>query len=611
MCGIIGFVDNTHNITEKHLQDACATLKPSSEVENRIFFEANEWFSIGLANQLPSTIGSKGKINQPITSSCGLYTIILNGTLYNYVELREILIKYGVIFSTLTDSEVLLECYKKWGRRMFERLDGSLSFGIIDRDLKQCVVYRDFIGTKPLFYYKMKGMYAFGSEIKSILSLPSVEKKINSNAIATYFRFGYFAGTDTIYENIFQFEKGTITVIDLHSGNNYDEPIFINSSETLELPSEDETQVIERVEELLTESILKRNVADVPTGILLNSGYDSAVLAALLQKNQSKRIKTFTIGFESNKFDEAKKTKLIAQHLKTSHKDFYFTQKEAVDLFESLPSIFEEPIGDSAALAFLFMGKSVNNEVKVLLGAEGGDVLFGGYRAYLKAIKMHGLPSQVPSFLKSTFNQLLKYAPAKTQEVINADNLLNTYQNINACFTQQEIEKLLGHSNYFVARQKKGEKNLKDLMKYDLENYLPNGLLYRDEKCLMHCGIENREAFLKNDVVSYLSKLDEKWFLRDGKNKYLLKQITHKYLPELLVDNTKRGFTIPLPLWLKTCLKPFVETYLSTEKLNAHGILKVSEVMKIKSAFYLNGSIKNAKKIWLLVQFQMWYEKWG
>ncbi len=505
MCGITGFVNNTQSLNEVNLKDASATLQHRGGNGSGIIFEQNDHFTIGLANQQLTTIDKSGKVNQPITSSCGSYSVTLNGTIYNYIELREMLIKYGIIFKTLTDSEVLLECYKKWGHKVFEKLDGSYSFALLDRKLNQLLIARDSIGTKPLFYYKAKGFYAFASEIKALLSYPNIDRKINQNAISTYFRYGYFAGDDTIYQEIYQFKKGTITVIDLHSGNNYDAPILIPSKNTAEEPSKDENHVIERVEELLTESILKRNVADVPTGVLLSSGYDSATLAAILQKNQSKRIKTFTVGFENSKFDEAPKAKKIAEHLKTSHKEFYFNQKHAIEILEKLPSIFEEPMGDSGALPFLFIAKNVQQEVKVLLGAEGGDILFGGYRSYTKALALNALPNRIPSYLKGAFNTALNYASAKTQEVIKADHLLSKYQSINACFTHEEVEKLLNNANYYTVAEKKGEKTLKDLLAYDFEHSLTNNLLYKGDKCLMYYGIDNRDTFLKADLVSYLS----------------------------------------------------------------------------------------------------------
>jgi len=584
-----GFVDNTHTLHEKNLP-------------NGTIFEQNDSYAIGFTYHQHTL---------PVTSTCKLYTVSLNGTIYNDAALRETLIKYGVTFNTLTGAEVLIECYKKWGHSIFEKIDGSYSFVLHDRKLNQLLIARDTIGTKPLFYYQTKKFYAFASEIKALLSYPNIEKKINEQAIATYFKYGYFVGNDTIYQEIYQFKKGTITVIDLHSGNSYDAPILFTSSKEIEQTPTDEGQIIDRVEELLTESILNRNTENISSGVLLSSGYDSATLASILQKNQSKRIKTFTLGFENKKFDEAPKAKKIAEHLKTNHQEFYFKEKHAATILESLPEIFDEPIGDSTVLPSLFIAENLQQEVKILLGAEGGDVLFGGYKAYSKALKLADLSQRIPPYLKPAFNTLLKYAPAKTQEVINADNLLSKYQSINTCFTHHEIEKLLSRSNYYMVRVKKGEKTVKDLMDYDFENYLPNNLLYKGDKCLRYYGIDHRDAFLKADLVNYLAKLDANWFIKDKAHKYLLKKITHKYVPAHLMDDSKRDFTIPLPLWLKTCFKPYVETYLSRERLSKHQLLNIEEVLKIKAAFYAHSNINNAKKIWLLLQFQLWYEKWG
>ncbi|SFG88216.1 asparagine synthase (glutamine-hydrolyzing) [Pedobacter insulae] len=584
-----GFVDNTHTVNETNLL-------------NGTIFEQNESYTIGFSYQQHTL---------PVTSACKLYTVTLNGSIYNDAALRETLIKYGVTFKTLTGAEVLIECYKKWGQSIFEKIDGSYSFVLHDRKLNQLLIARDTIGTKPLFYYKTRKFYAFASEIKALWAYPNIVKKINRQAISTYFKYGYFAGNDTIYQEIYQFKKGTITVIDLHSGNNYDAPILFMHGKNSEPVPANEEQIIDRVEELLTESILNRNTENISSGVLLSSGYDSATLASILQKNQSKRIKTFTIGFENKNFDEAPKAKKIAEHLRTNHTEFYFNEKHATTILESLPKIFDEPIGDNSVLPSLFIAENLQQEVKILLGTEGGDVLFGGYKAYTKALKLEALRHSVPYYLRPTFNFLLNYAPSKTKEAINADNLLGKYQSINTCFTDQEIERLLNHSNYYKVRVKKGEKTLKDLMDYDFENYLPNNLLYKGYKSLRYFGIDHRDAFLKADLINYLAQLDANWFIKKKEYKYLLRKITHKYVPAALMDDAKRDFTIPLPLWLKTCFKPYVETYLSVEQLNKHQLLNIDEVLRIKARFYANSNINNAKKIWLLLQFQLWYEQWG
>lgn len=612
MCGITGFIDHTNRLNEQNLKKASATLKHRGGNGNGIIFEQKEHYTLGLANQRLATIDLSKKGLQPLTSNCGNYSITFNGTIYNFLELRETLIKYGVIFDTLTDTEVILESYKKWGNGAFEKLDGSFAFVIFDRKLNQLIIARDELGTKPLYFYKTKGIYAFASEIKALLSYSLTEKRINKTALGSYFRNGYFLGDLTIFEDIFKFKKGNLTILDIHSGNSYDTPLKRNKIYLDQLPAveqETESQILDKIEELLTESILKRNVADVPVGVLLSGGYDSTTIAAILQKNQSKRIKTFTIGFEGEKINDAPQAKKIAAHLKTNHQEFYLDKNIAYQILQKLPTIFEEPIGNSSVIPLLFIAEKVNKEVKVLLSAEGGDELFGGYRAYAKALKFNAFAeNKIPTFLKNILTSILKKSNKKTKAILEADGLLDKYLEINACFTKQQINTLL--NTPYNTKSDLEAKDIKGLLIYDLHNYLPNDILHKSDKCFMNFGVDNRNALLKMDLISYLNSLEAKWFLKDGQQKYLLKKITNKYVPAQLMHSTKKDFAIPLNEWLQTIFKPLVDVYLTEEKLNEHQLLNVEEVLKIKTSFNLNASNYNAQKIWLMLQFQMWYEQW-
>jgi asparagine synthase (glutamine-hydrolysing) len=611
MCGITGFIDHNHSISEANLKKSSEILTHRGGNGSGFIFDQKEHYTLGIANERLATIDLSKKALQPLTSTCGNYSITFNGTIYNYLELRETLIKYGVIFSTLTDTEVIVESYKKWGTKSFEKLDGSFAFALIDRKLNQLIIARDEIGAKPMYYYKSKGCYLFASEISALFAYPVVPKEINKNALATFFRYGYFTNEETVYQHIFKFKKGTFTAIDLHSGNSYDSFLTLTHSPIEKSEVENEAQISERIEEHLTEAILKRNVADVPVGVLLGGGYDSSTVAAILQKNQTKRIKTFTVGFKNEKLDEAPQANKIAEYLKTNHHEYYLDKDEALTIVKNLPNIFDEPMGDSGALPLLFIAEKANKEVKVLLGAEGGDELFGGYRTYVKAIKLDALAhKRIPKFLKDIFIGFLKRTQPKMKEVLEADGLLNKYLAINACFTTNEINRLLNGDYTFSTHSRNKAQNIKDLLIHDLHDYLPNNILSMSDKCFMHYGIDNRDALLKMDLIAYLTTLDSKWFIKDGEQKYLLKKITNKYIPESLMNKPKKGFVIPLASWLKTTFRPLLESYLSPESLNQHNLLNVQEVLRVKSAFYKNPTTYNAQKVWLLLQFQMWYQKW-
>ncbi|MFD0941657.1 asparagine synthase (glutamine-hydrolyzing) [Pedobacter boryungensis] len=611
MCGITGFIDHNHSISEANLKKASAALIHRGGNGSGLIFDQKEHYTLGIANERLATIDLSEKALQPLTSTCGNYSITFNGTIYNYLELRETLIKYGVIFSTLTDTEVIIESYKKWGTKSFEKLDGSFAFALIDRKLNQLIIAKDEIGAKPIYYYKNKGCYIFASEISALFAYNVVQKSINKNALASFFRYGYFTNDETVYEHIFKFKKGTFTTLDLHSGNSYDSLLKLNFPPVVKSDVENETQISEKIEEHLTESILKRNVADVPVGVLLSGGYDSSTVAAILQKNQTKRIKTFTVGFKNEKLDEAPQASKIAEYLKTNHHEYYLNKDEALTIVKNLPHIFDEPVGDSVVLPLLFIAEKAKKEVKVLLGAEGGDELFGGYRTYAKAIKLEELVhKRIPKFLKDTYISFLKKTQPKMEEVLEADGLLNKYLAINACFTTVEINRLLNGEYNFSTRSNNKAQNIKDLLIHDLHDYLPNNILSISDKCFMHYGIDNRDALLKTDLIAYLTTLDSKWFIKDGEQKYLLKKITNKYIPKSLMNKPKKGFVIPLASWLKTTFAPLIAHHLSPENLNQHDFLKTDEVLRIKSAFYANSTAHNAQKVWLLLQFQMWYQKW-
>lgn len=611
MCGISGFIDHNHNISEIDLKNASAALKHVDGYDTGIFFDKKDHYTLGLANERLATIDLSDKAAQPLTSSCGNYTITVNGTIYNYLELRETLIKYGTIFSTLSDTEVILECYKKWGNKAFEMLDGSYAFALVDRKLSLLLIARDDIGAKPLYYFKEKGFYTFASEIRALLTYPQINKQINKNALSTFFRYGYFIGDETIYQHIYKFKKGNLTTIDLHSGNSYESPLINLKLRPEVTSSETEDQVVEKIEELLTESILKRNVANVPTGVLLSGGYDSSTVAAILQKNQTKRIKTFTIGFKNNKLDEGPRAKKIAEHLKTNHQEFYLDQEKAFEIAKKLPIIFDEPVGDSGAIPLAFIAECVKNEVKVLLGSEGGDEIFGGDRTYAKVLNAnHLLQKPMPKIFKKAILTFLKQTKPQMKEVIEAENLLDKYLAINACFTVNQIDALLNIQGKFEYECSTKIETIKGLFIYDLHHYLPNNILHKNDRCFRFNHIENRDALLKTDLLAYLSTLNAELFIKDGEQKYLLKKITHKYIPEELLPTPKKGFVIPLANWLKTTFKPLLETYLSAKKLKEHNLLNIKEVEKIKAAFFINSNNYNAQKLWLILQFQMWYEQW-
>lgn len=606
MCGITGFIDYQQSVSEQNLLNASAALRHRGGNGNGHIYEPHDRFNVGLANERLATIDPTNNGLQPFTSACGNYTVTFNGTIYNYLELRAALIKYGITFNTLSDTEVLIECYKKWGHQLFEKIDGAFAFAILDRKLKQLFLARDTMGVKPLYFYRDKNFFAFASELKGMLCYPIV-KNTNTKALEGYLRKGYFDGNETIFENIFNFKKQHYFIIDLNSGN-FLESKFENASSSHNV-SDNEKELSDKIHELLTESILRRNVADVNIGVMLSGGYDSATVAAILQKNQAKKLRTFTLGFKDKTIDEAPAANAIAKHLKTNHSEYYIDNAGAVSMLEQMPVIFDEPMGDSGAVPLAFLASQIAKEdIHVLLGAEGGDELFAGYNNYKKAIWLYQKAEQSPKFLKNLAIGLSRNRKNKLKEILFAENLTTAYESLSSFYAVEEISKLINRE-VKITPINNPTSTIKSLLNFDQENYLPNDLLLKSDRITMYYGIDNRDAMLKTELVDLLKKVDEKWFIKDGNLKYLLKNITHQYIPKNLMDRPKKGFSIPIKEWMNTIYKPYLEQYLSPEQLDKHRFFNIVEVFKIKNRFYTNPNDSDARKLWLLLQFQMWYNQ--
>lgn len=608
MCGITGFIDYQKSISENDLINASAALRHRGGNGYGHIYETHERYNIGLANERLATIDTSTNGLQPFTSICGNYTITFNGTIYNYLDLRATLIKYGVTLRTLSDTEVLLECYKKWGNQLFDKIDGAFAFAILDRKQKQLFLARDTMGVKPMYFYKNRDFFAFSSELKGLLKYP-LEKKINLNSLEKYLRHGYFIGHETIFQNIWNFKKQHYFIIDLNSGNHL-ESKFENLSSANINSFNEEKEILSKLNELITESILKRNVADVNVGVMLSGGYDSTTVAAILQKNQAKKLRTFTLGFKDKNLNEAPAANAIAKYLNTNHSEYYIDDLGAIKTLENLPDIFDEPMGDSGAIPLAFLVKQIAGEdIKVLLGAEGGDELFAGYKNYQRAVWLHQKSNELPDFLKRLIIYLSKNRKNKLKEIFSTENLVDTYESLISYFSFAEINKLLS-KDVQVFKSAYQKNNIKSLLDFDLNNYLPNDLLLKSDRITMHYGIDNRDALLKTELVDMLGTLEEKWFMKDGELKYLLKNITHQYIPKKLMDRPKKGFSIPITEWMNTIYKPYLEEYLSPEQLDKHRFFDIVEVFKLKNRFYSSPSGNDARKLWLLLQFQMWYNKY-
>lgn len=632
MCGIAGFVDFKKSSRTEHLHQMSDYLQHRGPDGNGIFFAEAGNATIGLGHRRLSIIDLSETANQPMHYKH--LHLIFNGEIYNYNEIREQLISIGHQFQTHSDTEVILHAWEEWGEKSIGQWHGMFAIVIYDERKEEVILIRDRAGAKPLNYYWKDGLFLFGSELKALMSHNGFPKEINKNAVASFLQYGYVPCPHSIYQNTFKLQPGHFLKLSLASKelktfqywnvyNYYNKPKL-----KIALP-----EAIEETERILQEAFQYRMVADVPVGVFLSGGYDSSCVTALLQKNRTEKIKTFTIGSTDNKLDEAPYAKQIAQHLGTDHTEYYCTPQEALDIIPDLPYYYDEPFADSSAIPTILVSRLAREKVTVALSADAGDEIFAGYNRYdyisrygkkigaipgpvrkMAVAAMESISSERIPYFRNKRNFHSRYD--KFKNLLNDPSPSELLKNLSQVFTDKEINELFAEpfSPLITAHQSKELKTgyndpLAYMMAIDYQTYMVDDILQKVDRATMSVSLEGREPFLDQAIIEWAAQLPSEFKYYNGQKKYILKQIVHKYIPREMMERPKMGFGIPIETWLANELKGLVQEYLSEANLKAHGLFNIDVVRKIVSDFF-DGRKEKYLKIWYLLMFQMWYKKW-
>jgi asparagine synthase (glutamine-hydrolysing) len=502
------------------------------------------------------------------------------------------------------------------------------AYALFDMQKQQVFLLRDRAGVKPLHYYYKNDCLLFASELKSIYSYPVFEKNINEKAVTLFFKYGYIRAPHTIFKNTYKIQPGHYIKIDLTrkeiTDHKYWDVIEHYNKPKLRIS---EQEAMEEVESLFTSAFQYRMVSDVPVGVFLSGGYDSSVVSAILQKNSTQKIKTFTIGFDVKKWDEAPFAKQIAAHLGTDHHEYYCTTKEAQNIFTELPELYDEPFGDSSAIPTTLVSQFARKQVTVSLSADGGDEIFAGYAKYFHQVKINGYlkksPEALLSLAKNILNISVKTYPRlkRIHKIERAAELLSTYKTTgltdvyNRHFNYKDLVDLLpGYDSKIGLLDDIGHLNnendfMNKILAQDYRSYMVDDILTKVDRATMSVALEGREPLLDHRIIEFVSQLPSCMKYNNGTTKYLLKKITHKYLPKEIMDRPKAGFTFPMYEWLTTDLKDHLFYYINEEQLSKHGFINTKRAMKVREEF-LDGIEARKIPIWLLLMFQMWWNKW-
>jgi asparagine synthase (glutamine-hydrolysing) len=628
MCGITGFVDYTKKSSRDLLISMTDSILHRGPDSSNYFFKVENTFSIGFGHRRLSIIDLTTFADQPMYFRD--LTIVYNGEIYNYKELKKDLESLNHTFTTNSDTEVILHAFEEWGKDCVNKFIGMFAIVIYCKQTEKIYMFRDRVGVKPLFYYQNESSLIFGSELKTLMQNPNFEKKIKINSVASFMQYGCVPSPHTIFENTQKIKPGHIIEYDIHS-KKINESCYWDVADFYSLPKLNISleEAKEKTINLFKSAFNYRMVSDVPVGVFLSGGYDSSCVAALLSEN-FKNLNTFTIGFENRSRDEAPEAKKIANFLKTNHKELYCTEKELLDLIDNLPFYYDEPFGDSSAIPTILVSKLAKENVTVVLSADGGDELFAGYYKYNDFIKIKRKIDRIPKRITTSVSSVLNSISAKKIPFLNSKyNFENRYEKIrdilkeksdesilnalNQQFTNNQVRGLFNQKfeiqSIILNSSKKYPKGLSFILAIDYQTYLNDDILQKVDRATMSVGLEGREPFLDHRIVEFVAQLPDNFKYRNGEKKFLLKEIVHDYIPKELMERPKKGFAIPLGDWLSNELKEKVDKYVNKSKIEEQNIFKWEEIEKIKSSFY-KGKRENEMKLWYILMFQMWYERW-
>jgi asparagine synthase (glutamine-hydrolysing) len=635
MCGITGFVDfskNTPASVLKQMTDSMVHRGPDGEGQ---WLEEKQNYSIGLGHRRLSIIDLNEHAAQPMHFKH--LHLTFNGEIYNYQEIKAELTKLGHEFKTQSDTEVILHAYTEWAEKCVDRFVGMFAIVIYDEAKDELFCIRDRAGVKPFFYSFQNNNILFGSELKSLTTHSAFEKKLNLSAVAAFVQFGNVPSSSCIYQNTYKLASGhfmKISLSDFESAKNTPQQKYwsVYSAYNKEKKEIDFETAKKETKDILQKAFEYRMVADVPLGVFLSGGYDSACVTAMLQKDRTEKLKTYTISVPDIGLNEAPYAKDVAQYLGTDHHEFACTQKEALDIIPELPHFYDEPFADSSAIPTTLLSKWVKQDVTVALSADAGDEIFAGYNRYDYLMRYGKKLNQIPSWMRSASVTLMDKIPAEKIPVLkNKYNFANRYEKMKGLLKDPSAEKMMwslstqyddnqlqdlfvepvsiGDTAYHSKELKAEYKtDLSYMLAIDYETYLVDDILQKVDRATMTASLEGREPFLDHNIIEYAASLPDNFKYRDGQKKFMLKEIVHDYIPKEMMERPKMGFAIPIENWMCNELRELAEDFLSDDRIQRQGLFKLKTIQEIKFKFF-NGHKELGFKMWYLISFQMWHEK--
>lgn len=661
MCGFAGFLD----LEAGRKSDPVATLRRMTDIlvhrgpdDGGLWLDAET--GIGLGHRRLSIIDLSPEGHQPMLSACGRFVIAFNGEVYNFQALRAELEQAGAapVWRGHSDTEIMLAAIVHWGLdAAVGKMVGMFAFALWDRAERMLHLVRDRLGEKPLYYGYANNCLLFGSELKALRAHPAWRGEIDREALTLFLRFGYVPCPHTIQQGAYKLEPGAIlslSVESLASGRDFSpspeaharwkprrywsarRAVQAGLADPLRISPE---EAVQGLDDLLRQSVAGQMVADVPLGAFLSGGIDSSTVVALMQAQSARPVKTFTIGFHEQGFNEAEYAMKVARHLGTEHTELYVSPEEARAVIPKLPELYDEPFGDSSQIPTFLVSQLARREVTVSLSGDGGDELFAGYNRYATAVDVWRRVGRLPLPVRRSLAWLLtrlsaaqwdaclalpsRLLPAGQRQRLRGEWLLRAARNAGTASPAHFYQHLISQWKE-PAELVKGAREpaspvleswaweqLPDLTEamtaVDLATYLPDDILVKVDRAAMGVSLESRIPLLDHRVVEFAWRLPLEYKLRAGRGKWVLRQVLGRYVPENLFERRKMGFGVPIDSWLRGPLRDWSEALLDAGRLEREGYLNPAP---IRAAWreHLAGESDRSYYLWNVLMFQSWLE---
>ncbi len=650
MCGIAGFFAPSQPQGQHFRDIACDMVR---RLVHRGPDDEGVWLEdsagLALAHRRLAILDLSETGHQPMISQCGRFVIVFNGEIYNHLAIRHELERNSLSsggWRGHSDTETLLAAVTAWGLdRTLKLVVGMFAFALWDRKEKALYLARDRVGEKPLYYGLHKNTLLFASELKAIRAFPGFQAEVNRDALMLFLRHNVIPAPLSIYCGILKLPPGSFIKINQENISNGVLPktmpywsmleVAVNGQNNLFKGSS--LKAIDELDRLLRQSISGQMLADVPVGAFLSGGIDSSAVAALMQAQSTKPIKTFTIGFHEGDYDEAHYARAIATHLETDHTELYVTPEQVLSVIPRLSKLYDEPFADVSQIPTFLVSELAQRNVKACLSGDGGDELFGGYNRYTVGARLWrqlgGVPKPVragisagisairPSTWDYCFSKLGLLLPRglrvktpgiklqKIAEMLTASSSEEAYLRLVSCWTNLE-RVVIGAKLFTSPMQNQLDTSMMSelehqMMCLDSLTYLPDDILAKLDRAAMGASLETRVPMLDHRVIEFAWRLPLEMKIRNHEGKWLLRQVLDRYVPRTLVDRPKTGFSVPLDLWLRGPLKDWAEELLNPEVLKAQGFF-APEPIRAKWKEHQEEKRNWSSQLWSVLMFQEW-----